>query len=263
MVGPWEDGEFASLRDTLEPLRAWSAASTLGEAVEQLLGADLPPEVILLAEPRPGMNEQELVDRVQFLSPLTRLIVVAGSWCEGELRTGRPLAGALRLYWHELPAWWREATARRNAGFAPHWSAPLGQPHPIIPASCRQTSTSTSVAIDAADFAAFETLAAVLPQHGYDAVWTRLYGSDVRSAQLGIWDGGQLDCNELEALSYFCRKFQASPAPVLALVDYPRPKHFELIREAGAAAVLGKPYAVASLIATLADLTTPPPTASE
>lgn len=262
LAGPWGEGEFAILRDLLDPRHAWPAAPTLGETIEQLIDANPPPEVVLLAEPRPGVNEQELVDRLHALSPLMRLIVVAGSWCEGELRTGRPLAGVMRLYWHELPAWWNEAKTRRNAGFAPHWSAPISYLLPAIPASSHSSSTFISVAVDAVDWAVFETLAAILRPHGYDAQWTSP-SRDLHNAQLGLWDGGQLDDKEVEALKRFCRPFQADPAPVLVLVDYPRPEHFKLIREAGAAALLGKPYAIACLVRTLADLTTPLPTASE
>jgi hypothetical protein len=263
LAGPWDDGEFAILRDALDPRRVWPAASTLGETIEQLLDANPPPEVLLLAEPRPGMNERELVDRAHAVSPLIRLIVVAGSWCEGELRTGRPLAGVTRLYWHELPAWWRAATTRRNAGLAPHWSAPMGHPQLTISAPALNATSILTVAIDAPDFAVFETLEAILRPHGYAAVWTPPSRHQFHNAQIGIWDGGQLDRSKLDALKMFCQQFADIPARVLVLVDYPRPKHFALIREAGATALLGKPYAIASLVRDLANLTTPPPTACE
>jgi AmiR/NasT family two-component response regulator len=70
----------------------------------------------------------------------------------------------------------------------------------------------------------------------------------VGAATAGIWDGGQLDRDELTSLRAFCRRFRGAPTPVVALVDFPRPEHLAELREVGAAALVGKPCSLTSLI---------------
>ena len=130
-VGDWggDQGidEFVHVREVFEALSSASQVgsfATLENAIAAVCTA-APPEVLLLAQPRPGCIEQSAIDQFLAAAPLTRIVIVAGSWCEGERRTGRPLVGAVRLYWHEVPAWWRENLAIRVAGGTPDWSRPV------------------------------------------------------------------------------------------------------------------------------------------
>src|SRR5687768_7503620 len=100
-AGPWHNAEFESVRAWIDANQQWPTVNTLSDAIEFAANADKPPELILLAQSHPGSDDQAHVERLHRVAPLTRLIVVAGSWCEGELRTGRPLAGVIRLYWYE------------------------------------------------------------------------------------------------------------------------------------------------------------------
>src|SRR4051812_32711922 len=65
--------------------------------IVELLGADAnlvaiaseSPEVIVVFHSRPlAVRAQMLLD-LQKVAPLAGVVIVAGSWCEGELRTGR------------------------------------------------------------------------------------------------------------------------------------------------------------------------------
>ncbi len=242
------------VRGRLDADRRWRDVPTLSAAVEQLAAAELAPEVVLLAQSRPGVDEQTLVDRLLQVAPLARVVAVAGMWCEGELRTGRPLAGITRLYWHELPAWWSQSLARRAAGFAPHWSV-VGDQGMVRGGGSHgdQQGVFWTVAVDATDFAVFEALDAALRPCGWPCTWTPR-GRGVAGHTVGIWDGGQLDAAEQASLERFCREFAVAPAPVAALVDYPRSEHLEVLRRLGGGGLLGKPYRVASLVDQLAQL---------
>jgi hypothetical protein len=251
-VGPWDAGEFALLRSQLDFAKSWTHRPALAGAVEALAANAAPPEVLLLAQARPGVDEQELLDRLLAVAPLVRVIVVAGTWCEGELRTGRPPTGVTRLYWHELPAWWRRGLVQRAAGLAPHWSGP-GE-HAPTPNRSRaelRAGAQATIAVDARDFATFEALSAALRPAGWQCLWTPRGRQATHHATGGVWDGGQLDADERASLAAFCRQFTAMPAPVIALVDFPRAEHFEFIGQCGAAALMGKPYSVQSLVDAL------------
>ena len=250
LVGDWNAGEFAAVRQRLDAAREWMAVAGFDEAAENPELRSSPPEVVLLAQPRPGCIEQAAIDRLLAAAPLVRVVIVAGSWCEGELRTGKPLVGAVRLYWHELPAWWERSVARQRAGLAPLWSGPIGHE-----GAEKGSGSGLTVAVDAIDHAALEALEAALRPHGIDCVWTPRGRGDLGGAAAGIWDGGQLDGEEQASLAAFCRRLGDGPQSVIALLDYPRAEHDASARAAGAAGVLGKPYVVASLVHELALVT--------
>jgi hypothetical protein len=254
LAGAWDFAEFAALRQQLDPAGSWPVMAEIPSLRGVIDAAANAPEVILLADPRPGVHRQTMVDALIAAAPLSRIVVVAGSWCEGELRSGRPLTGVTRLYSHQLPAWWRQAAAALTAGLAPHWSAPTS----VSPVAARGRAgrqlVSKLVLISTKDFAVFETLASTLHATGATCQWDSHEGFDVHGCDLGVWDGGQLDAGEQQRLELYCQRFAHAPAPVLVLLDYPRTEHKEAIRTAGASALLGKPYSVDALIDALSRL---------
>ncbi len=262
-AGPWQDAEFASVRAEIDADNTWPTAPTLCAAIDRIAAANDPPQLVLLAQSHPGADDQANVERLRQLAPLTRVIVVAGSWCEGELRTGRPLTGVVRIYWYELVAWWRAACKRLAGGETPPWAEPLtdlraGHSIRLRPASTEPRPSPDSkqrvLAIDTTDFAAFEALSAGLTPLGWHCVWQprRRLALNVQAAThqtptAALWDGGQLDDEELKNLTAFCRRLRTQHAPVIALLDFPRSEHAAQVQSAGAAALLAKPYQLALL----------------
>ncbi len=249
IIGPWHTPEFAAALAKLEEGQSLERLADIEAACELLASAEVAPELILLAQPLPGAVRQQEVDRLQQLAPLARIVVVSGTWCEGELRTGNPPAGVLRLYWYELAPWWQAAQRRLSVGRCPAWSAPLDHPQAgrfAVDETIDQLTAPSTVAIKAEDFAVFECLAAGLYASGASAVWAR--SENPPQAAAGIWDGGQLSDRELHRLSRFCQQVDG---PVVALLDFPRVEHFAAARAAGAAAVFAKPYVMEEVLAAL------------
>ena len=246
-VGPWEAPEFAAAVSDVQQGQQYPRQASISEASRYLSEVEIAPELILLAQPLPAATTQTEVDRLQLLAPLARIVIVAGSWCEGELRTGHPPRGVLRLYWYELAPWWQAAHRRLATGRCPSWSLPLD--HFQAGRFCADAdlvALPPVVAVDAADYSVFETLADAIRQAGSTAVWAARNPDVLATA--GIWDGGQLDDRELSRLRQFCRQVEGR---VIALADFPRVEHTALARNAGAAAVFGKPYVVEEVLAAL------------
>jgi hypothetical protein len=248
-VGSWQTLEFAPALTDLEQGNSIQKLSKIDAACELLASTEVAPELILLAHPLPGTICQQDVDRLQRLAPLSRIVIVVGTWCEGELRTGNPPAGALRLYWYELAPWWQAAQRRWAGGLCPSWSAPLDHPQAgryTVDASIEKLTMPSTVVIDAEDFAVFECLADGVVALGSVATWA---GKDDPSrATAGIWDGGQLSDRELQRLGQFCQQVEG---PVVALLDFPRVERVHQARAAGAVAVFGKPYVIEEVLAAL------------
>lgn len=284
-IGPWSRGEFAVLRTVLGDDADWPLLATLGDAVEAVDGHAAPPEVLLLAQPRPGFFEQSDAEAVGRVAPLTRLVVVAGTWCEGELRTGRPLPGTKRIYWYEFERWWRRGLEARTRGERPPWADPLQSEYPPRPlrrtaaggastaamAAIEENAAGRSaggtlqncISVDIGDYESFETLRLALRPYGWRCIWQPRHRPEVWSSHraagdaadaapvAGIWDGGQLSAAEVEQLSAFSSRLNEHAAPVIAMLDFPRAEHVAMAADAGAVRVMGKPFLVDALAGEL------------
>ena len=269
LVGRWRAGEFASVLHNLFNDLKLPEAATINDAARWIGHQPTPPEILLLAQLRPGQDNPMEIAKLLRLYPLMRIIIVAGSWCEGELRTGRPIAGVIRLYWYEFPAWWRASLALLAKGKAPPWAEPLddvraGQlcPHATVIHDGR-------LIIDANHYSTFESLSAALTPFGWSCHWQRSSrGADDgpqkpsgSTLAAGLWDGSQLDGAELSDLGQFCEHMKAGSARVLALLDFPRPEHIAAAKKVGANRILAKPYQVSLLndeLIRLSEQTSPP-----
>jgi hypothetical protein len=233
------------------------AAALIRIAAQSETAADILPELVVIAQARPGPVSQGEVESIQHRYPLAGVVAIAGSWCEGETRTGRPWPGVKRFYWYEFPAWWRQQLALRNAGLCPDWSRPTSETLRSSAISNPQSTIHNRrpgiILLSAANRYIADALADVLHHAGYATIW---YPPGrpmlvVRGAIAGIWDGGQLDDREANHLAAFCHTLARDAAPVVALLDFPRCDRYEVAQQCGAAALLGKPWINADLIATI------------
>ena len=233
----------------LDTLGQVSAVADVDAAAAALDGLSPVPEVIVVAQAYPGQFSHAALDRLQRLSPLSRLVLLLGSWCEGEMRTGRPWPAAVRLYWHQGPARLKQELLRLAEGRSSTWGLPvtatdeerlLAASEAPLPQG-RGLIAICSFSVEMADW-----LAAACRRCGYATVWRDpRHPARLQDAAAGIYDGAETDAAELDALRQFVQEL--APAPVLTLWDFPRIDDSQRAIEAGAAAVLSKPLAVDDL----------------
>src|SRR3989304_6230263 len=169
------------------------------------------PEVIVLAQSRPGAISLREIERLRRSAPLAGVVSLLGSWCEGETRTGRPVAGVRRLYWYEFPSWWRRQMGLRAAGRCPDWAR-------AEDFGLRIADFGSRIGRVAVETASWDTAAAledVLKSAGGETTWWRpgWEHAEIRGVAAGIWEGGQLNDAELERLTAFCARLAKSNAP--------------------------------------------------
>jgi hypothetical protein len=239
-IGPWDQGEFALVVCKLNSSRDWLSCDSCDVATNMLLKSEFCPELILIAQTLPGSIRQDEVEELRNAAPLAQIVIVAGSWCEGELRTGTPPSGVLRMYWHELASWWPERE------FSTWLDGPLAARNSHVNIANEQSGT---VAIYTPSLASFEALASTLALAGLDARWIRKTDTTPDDAAIGIWDGGQLNAEELVDLQAFASEIRTRNGKLVVLLDYPRKQHIEFLQQLGCQAILGKPYVVHELIA--------------
>jgi CheY-like chemotaxis protein len=254
-------------------------AADVPAALDMLAEPETPFDLIVAAQAYPGQFAHADLFALQRAAPLARIVALLGSWCEGETRTGKPWPGAVRTYWHQWPARARRQLARLAGGQGSAWSLPATATEeerlladagsslpagpkgdsPIFAASYRKNRDSSLagrglVAIFSPGAARADWLAAACRRGGYATAWLRSpQQADLRGAVAVICDGSDCRGEEEALLRRLAERF--APAPLLALLDFPRIEDCRRARAAGAAAVLSKPLDFDDLLWQLAEVT--------
>jgi hypothetical protein len=222
------------------------------------------PDLLVVAQSRPGQFHNDEIARLRRLAPLARVLALLGSWCEGETRTGKPWPASQRIYWYEWPARFCLDLDRFHGTACPSWGLPetataeerlIGALsvssscrgfHIVVAGGCTHLAEALVEALQGEGFAA-----RALPPFNLRTGPSQLGMQRVFPAHLVIWDGIQCDAAEADAL----RRLAAAvhPAPILALLDFPRVDGLRRAIAAGAAGVVAKPFLWDELLRRIED----------
>jgi DNA-binding NarL/FixJ family response regulator len=156
----------------------------------------------------------------------------------------------IRLYWHQGPARCQRQLRRLLEGRDSTWDLPATatEEERLLAGSKTPWPRRQGLVAIATRRSEMEAvLAAVCRACGYATVWLREpQAARVEGAAAAIFDaadGGQEELNQIRRLSA-----ALAPAPLVALMDFPRIEDVARLRSAGAAAVLAKPLHVDDLV---------------
>ncbi|MBU4273030.1 MAG: response regulator [Planctomycetes bacterium] len=325
VVGDIHRTEFRESASCLKRSGVVEIAADVETAEAALAQRRTAPEVIVVAQSFPGQFPHGAIDRLRRAAPLARILGLMGSWCEGEMRSGRPWPATARLYWHQWPARcrrqfrclaggkrcsfalpatateeerlladavfpltkgegqgvrgqrsevrgqgsgggmevesgeWRVESAKAEGGGRkveggknvpePRISAfrlpPSSNPQSLIP-----NPFGGLAVVRCRSFETWDWLGGACRRRGLAAVWQRdAVVARVEGATAAVFDCADLNDDELDGL----RRLSAAlrPAPVVALMSFPRIEDHRRALAAGAAAVLSKPLILDDLFAEI------------
>lgn len=180
------------------------------------------PTAVVWLQSRSAEFAQREIDEAQTLDPLARSIVVAGCWSEGEPRSGRPLVGATRVYWHQ--------------GWSALWSL-------IVPDERECTLVADWIAIHTSQLVDYLGLASVCQSLGLRTIWQSERGPAISSEPAARLFAGW---NSWEAWQEQCHKTNTA-APALLLLNFPRPEDQIRAQREQIIRVLAQPFSSAEL----------------
>lgn len=243
LTGDYGHCEFRDAVAWLAERAELERTADLLQAAERVRSSPAAPRLIVVAQSRPGQFAPAEIERLYRAAPLARLAALLGSWCEGEARSGRPWPGVERIYWHQwqprlaalldaqgdnLPAAWR---LPRTASAAERLLAGSASP-PVA-----HRGVIGIVSLDAEGYAAFADACTVV---GYATVWLNPRRPTLADGlDAVLFSGSSLDAGEAALLRQWSERLR--PAPVIALLSFPRTDDVERCRAAGARSVLSKP----------------------
>lgn len=258
LVGNVERPEFAGVAGFLESLGQVHRFRDVGAAADATASGEIAADLTVIAQSYPGEFSHQSVDRLRAASPLTRIVALLGSWCEGEMRSGHPWPAVVRLYWHQGLGRIAREIKRLAGGACPSWGLPLTATEEerllaecatgFQPVATRQRPVLRQglVGIAARRFESFDWLSAVCRQYGSPTVWLR--GPQyprVEGLTAILIDGTDFGDAEMTTLRRLSERY--SQARRVALMDFPRIEDRERVLRAGADAVISKPVSVEDL----------------
>jgi CheY-like chemotaxis protein len=248
LIGDLERREFREARLAMAACGSVVKAAAVAAACAVLADEEQAFDLIVLATTYPGQFSSDAVERLRRISPLSRVVGLLGTWCEGEMRSGHPVPGAIRVYWHQWEQRLEWESARWHDGVRCSWGLPAtaGEEERVLAlAESPFPQRSGLIAICSQEYAIGDWLCAACGKAGYTTKWFRP-GAPLRDASpvAGIFDASDQP-QQYEDL----RRFAAAldPAPVVALMGFPRVEDRDRALAAGAASVLSKPLLVQDL----------------
>lgn len=248
LMGNTARPELAEARNGLDGLARVIPAADADAAAALLADEEIAVDVIVVAQAYPGQFSGEALDRLGRQAPLARVVVLLGSWCEGEVRSGRPIPGAIRVYWHQWPARCAQELGRLRRGLCASWCLPptaVEEERFLALADQPWPRREGLIAVHSPSFDMRDWLCRACRRAGYStAEGDNLILALRKSGQspgitAAVFDA--IDCRgqELDDLKRWAAAVE--PAPVIVLMSFPRVEDRDRVLAAGAAALLSKP----------------------
>ena len=211
-----------------------------------------PPAVVCVGQKFPGEVSKEDVERLRALAPTTPVVSVADRWCEGELRSGQPIAAEVRWYAHHVAPRLDAQLKRLAAGRLPLWglSAAAQEEDRFLERASYPIAAQEKaewVAICSAEGDTRDFLDSLCRRLGWHAVQFRPTDRiTAPQTTLILWDEPYPTPHAFERL----RSLSAScpRARVVVLMNFPREEDIAHALQQGAGCVLSKPLEIEDLV---------------
>ena len=204
------------------------------------------PAAIVLVQSRPGQIRRGDVEKLHTAAPLSRLVALVGEWCDGELRSGRPWPGVVRVPLNS----WRCRLAQELGLEECKGRSLMPLPRTVTAAEHLESTLMTlqpgnrvrTAAVFSRSRATYEAIADLLQRLAINSIWQNETAASGIAADVLVCDGWEeVPTNGRLHLIL----------PRLLLLHFPRGEdHVRAARE-GIAAVLAWPLLITDLATTL------------
>ena len=210
--------------------------------------ADKEFSVIVIAQSRRNQFDSSDLEAVAAKCPHLPIITLSGSWCEGEMRSGRPCPGLIRIYWHQWQGRlknFRWQLLNRNIST---WHLPktYSSADRIIADSQRPTigfPGDALIGISALAPEAFSMLQDVCRSAGLKSVWidaTPEGEGHVGLPQIVLINGNSMNNRLVARIKSI--KSQHPDAQLILFLNFPRQFDLGVAKAEGIQHVISKPF---------------------
>lgn len=221
------------------------------------LGHATTADLVVIAQSRRGIVSQNQAEKIVERFPDRPVVSLLGSWCEGEERSGSPIPGTIRIYWHQWNGrvagfLWALERNRLSSWQMPKICSLTDRIQQEAVANTCWTNAKPPIVISALTDDAFAMLADAVSGEQQDCVrFELLDGSEaaMQEPKVVLIDGNSLTANFHERVEEIRAAYPASP--LIGLLNFPRLQEQQLARSANLASIVSKPFQLADLRAAI------------
>lgn len=211
-------------------------------------------QAVLLAQSRPDQFSHADLEFLQAKFPNTPIVSLVGSWCEGELRSGDPAGGGVRIFWHQWQGRYENFANEFNRSQVTNWHLPKTAndvdrvSETVLHLAAHDdglNNNSTHVGISAWTRDGYEMIADALNAFDFRCSWLESHKTESGTPDVICVNGNSLSTNLRDNVVHL-RKV-APGAPVVAVLNFPRKIEVEEARDLGVVEIVSKPYQLVDL----------------
>lgn len=204
-------------------------------------------DLVVIAQSRRNQFFTEDIEQIQEMVGGIPVVALLGSWCEGEIRSGSPWPGVIRVYWHQWKGHYeRFAKQLADTGIT-QWHMPRTSTVADRIVSRRPLTVNAEeiqyIGISAWSPTQHAMLDDAIKSLGWKSRWVERF----------MWDGETTKmisaiCVEADGWSTSLQnrikwlRSEIPNAPLVLLLNYPRESELEAIHDAGVSEVISKPF---------------------
>ncbi|MDB4766721.1 hypothetical protein OAG71_03430 [bacterium] len=204
--------------------------------------------LIVIAQSRSGQFDQAEIDAIVSENPITPVVMLLGSWCEGERRSDTPVEGVKRVFWHQWQGRFQSFCDQlRNEGIS-IWHSPAT----LSDADCVSEQRvgldqSHVIGVSALNEQTYESLAQGITAIGGKPKWVE------RVSWVNLAASVSAICIDADSFSPTLEKriswaqSQVEHVPLIVMMNFPRRQEIEALQRAGVVRVVSKPFELADL----------------
>ena len=233
----------ASFPVTLQPF------DSIGDIGEEASEYDL----VVIAQSRRGQYQPRLVEKLLTKFVNKPVVALCGSWCEGETRSGEPIPGLIRIYWHQWLGQLDNFLFQINERSMATWQLPKianisDQVIHQSGSSVANLDRTICVGVSTYTQEYYLTLQDALLVSGYQSHWIEgIDSNDINNTDFSVI------CIEGNSLTGTCRQriseleMSFPHTPIVLVLNFPRSKEFALARQLGITEIVSKPFQLCDL----------------
>ena len=204
-------------------------------------------DLVVIAQSRQGQFDQSLIDAVNAFAGATPVVMMLGSWCEGEIRSDRPAEGVKRVFWHQWRGRFSVFLDQLENDGVTHWHGPATE----TDADCIEAANSSSgnlshnhltVGVSAWNVEAYDSISSAINSFGWKTRWVeRSSLSSLAGAVNAVCiDADSLDENLERRITWL--KERVFDVPMVLTLNFPRKNEVSDLRNMGVSHVVSKPF---------------------
>ena len=243
--------DIAATMMTMDSVLAMAADPSTTENLSEF-------DLVAIVQSRQGQYDQTTIDAIVDRVGIIPVVMILGSWCEGELRSDKPIEGVKRVFWHQ----WQGRFAKfidelENDGVSP-WHAPSTttdadhiQTVTVKSLRTKPEGNSLAIGVSAWNAESYQVLAEAMRSFGWQPRWIeRSNRMDIAASMDAICiDAGSQPDKITERLQWLRKK--SANVPMVLMMNFPRHQDVCELEKMGVTRVVSKPFELADLRAAV------------